>query len=55
MPEEWEVQIHRKVNDRAGVEAIINPTGRLIAPTRGADRPHPQFLGWHREYHAFTV
>ena len=50
-----EIMIHRKVNDRAGVEAIINPTGRLIAPQREADRPHPHFLGWHREFHAFAA
>lgn len=50
-----EIKIHRKVNDRAGVEAIINPTGRLIAPEREADRPHPQFLGWHREFHEFAA
>lgn len=45
--------IHRKVNDRSGVEAIINPTGKIIAPPREADRPHPQFLHWHREFHGF--
>ncbi|MEE4210400.1 MAG: HNH endonuclease [Parvularcula sp.] len=50
-----EIMIHRKVNDRAGVEAIINPTGRLIAPQREADKPHPQFLGWHREFHEFAA
>lgn len=52
--DDHEIMVHRKVNDRAGVEAIINPTGRLIAPEREADRPHPQFLGWHREFHAFA-
>lgn len=50
-----EIIIHRKVNDRSGVQDIINPTGRLIAPSRGADRPHPQFLDWHREFHAFAA
>lgn len=52
--DDHKIMVHRKVNDRAGVEAIINPTGRLIAPEREADRPHPQFLGWHREFHAFA-
>lgn len=47
--------IHRKVNDRAGVDAIINPTGQLIAPKREADRPHPQFLTWHRDHHGFAA
>lgn len=50
-----DIIIHRKVNDRAGVEAIINPTGRLIAPEREADRPHSKFLGWHREFHEFAA
>lgn len=53
--DDHEIMIHRKVNDRAGVEAIINPSGRLIAPEREADRPHPQFLGWHREFHEFVA
>lgn len=50
-----DIMIHRKVNDRAGVEAIINPTGKLIAPSREADRPHPQFMHWHREFHGFDA
>lgn len=50
-----EIMIHRKVNDRDGVEEIINSSGKLIAPDREADRPHPQFLAWHREFHAFAV
>lgn len=50
-----DIMIHRKVNDREGVEAIINPTGKLIAPEREADHPHPQFLRWHRDYHAFAT
>ncbi len=50
-----EIIIHRKVNDRSGVEGIINPTGKLIPPAREADHPHPQFLQWHREFHAFAA
>jgi len=49
-----DIMIHRKVNDRSGVEAIINSSGKLIAPQREADRPHPKFLGWHRDYHGFA-
>ena len=40
----------RQVNDRASVEAIVNKTGRALAPERVALRPHPAFLGWHREH-----
>lgn len=48
-----DILVHRKVNDRDGVEAIINQTGKLVAPAREADRPHPAFLKWHREFHQF--
>lgn len=51
----YKIIIHRKVNDRAGVEAMINPTGHLISPQREADRPHSQFLCWHRDFHAFAA
>jgi putative restriction endonuclease len=50
-----EIIIHRKVNDRGGVEAILNPTGKIITPLRDADHPHPQFLNWHREFHGFDA
>lgn len=53
--DDLEIIVHRKVNDREGVAAIINPTGRLIAPPRDGDRPHPQFLAWHRSHHAFAA
>lgn len=49
-----EIMVHRKVNDLQSVEAIINPSGKLIAPAREGDRPHPQFLSWHRKHHAFA-
>lgn len=53
--DELEILIHRKVNDRQGVEAIINSTGKLQAPTRAAHRPHPVFLAWHRDFHGFEL
>ncbi|MBD3774671.1 MAG: HNH endonuclease [Rhodobacteraceae bacterium] len=49
------ILVHRKVNDREGVEAVLNPARRLLAPEREADRPHPQFLAWHREYFGFEA
>ena len=48
-----DILIHRKVNDVGGVEAIINVTGKLVAPKLAAYRPHPAFLTWHREFHGF--
>ena len=53
--DDLDILIHRKVNDRAGVEAIINPTGKLLAPERMAHRPHPAFLTWHREFHGIAA
>ena len=51
----YDIIIHRKVNDRSAVEAIINSTGKLIAPPREADRPHTKFLAWHRSFHGFST
>lgn len=49
LSDDLEILISRHINDRQGVEGLINPSGRLIAPRRPADRPHPHFLAWHRE------
>ena len=48
--DELEILVSRQVNDRSGIEAIINPSGKALAPARIALRPHPAFLGWHREH-----
>ena len=47
------ILVHRKVNDIEGVEAVFNSERRLLAPERSGDRPHPQFLAWHRQHHGF--
>ncbi|UBS32373.1 HNH endonuclease [Altererythrobacter sp. N1] len=47
------ILVHRKVNDRAGVEAVLNPKRQLLAPERREHHPHPQFLAWHRKFHGF--
>ena len=51
--DDFDILIHRKVNDRAGVEALLNPQRKLIAPTSMSERPHPTFLAWHRAFHEF--
>jgi putative restriction endonuclease len=48
--DDLEILISRQVNDREGVESVINKTGRLIGPLAARDRPHPAFLSWHREH-----
>lgn len=52
--DDLEIQVSRHVNDREGVGGLINPTGRLIAPTDPRLRPRRDFLAWHRE-HVFKV
>lgn len=47
------ILIHRKVNDRDGVAAVLNPSRKLLAPARSEHRPHSQFLTWHRAQHGF--
>ena len=49
-----DIIVHRKVNDIEGVQAVINSSGKLLPPQREADRPHPQFLAWHRQHHQFA-
>jgi putative restriction endonuclease len=44
-----EIMVSRHVNDRSGIEAIINKSGKAILPERFSLRPHPAYLGWHRE------
>jgi putative restriction endonuclease len=48
--DDLEIIISRQVNDRDGVESLINRTGKLLGPQMERDRPHPAFLAWHREH-----
>lgn len=43
------ILVSGRVNDREGVEALLNPTGHILPPANKRDQPHPQFLQWHRE------
>ena len=49
MEDNLAILVSRQVNDQEGVRAMINKTGRAIAPQRPSQRPHPHFLQWHRE------
>ena len=49
LSDDLDILLSRQVNDRAGIEALINKTRRALPPVRAADRPHPHFLAWHRE------
>lgn len=50
LSDDLDILVSRQVNDQAGIQAIINKTGRALSPARPADRPHPHFLAWHREH-----
>jgi putative restriction endonuclease len=47
--DDLEVLISRHANDRDSIKGLVNKTGRAIVPTGIHERPHPQFLKWHRE------
>jgi putative restriction endonuclease len=49
LSDDLDIMISRQVNDRPSVEAIINSTGKAMAPKDAGERPHPAFLAWHRE------
>ncbi|WP_370297836.1 HNH endonuclease [Qipengyuania mesophila] len=50
LTDELDILVSRQVNDPSSVTAMINPTRKALVPGREAERPHPQFLAWHREY-----
>lgn len=45
-----DIMVSRHVNDRSGIEAIINATGKAQVPAALSECPHPAFLDWHREH-----
>jgi putative restriction endonuclease len=47
--DDLQILISRQANDPDGVRAFINQSGFANPPISGKDRPHPQFLAWHRE------
>lgn len=47
--DDLDIMVSRQVNDLPSVEAIINKAGKALVPERLSLRPHPAFLGWHRE------
>jgi putative restriction endonuclease len=49
LSDELEVLVSRQANDASSIRALINPTGRAHLPANPQHRPHPHFLGWHRE------
>lgn len=44
------ILVSRQANDPDSIQSIINASRQAILPQRGADRPHLQFVRWHREH-----
>ena len=47
--DDLDILVSRHVNDRDGVRAMINRTGKALVPHRPTQRPHRRFLEWHRD------
>jgi putative restriction endonuclease len=43
------ILVSRQSNDLDAVTAMINSSGKLLAPERAANRPRTKFVTWHRE------
>jgi putative restriction endonuclease len=50
LSDELEVLVSRQVNDVESVWSLVNKTRRAALPDKGAHRPHPIYLAWHREH-----
>ena len=48
--DDLEVLVSRQVNDAESVWGLVNRTKRAAVPPNPAHRPHPSYLGWHREH-----
>ena len=49
LSDDLEILVSRQANDRDSIQGLINKTGKAISPAGIHERPHPQFLRWHRE------
>jgi putative restriction endonuclease len=50
LSDDLEVLVSRHVNDVEGVWSLVHKTRRAVMPANRAHRPHPSYLGWHREH-----
>lgn len=48
LDDDLRIMVSRQANDPDSIRSVINSSGRIIAPVREADRPHLQFVRWHR-------
>lgn len=50
LDDDMQIIVSRQANDSESIRSVINGSGRILVPQREADRPHPQFVRWHREH-----
>jgi putative restriction endonuclease len=50
LSDDLEIMVSRQVNDQESVLKLVNPERRAMMPISESMRPHPNFLGWHRQY-----
>ena len=50
LDDDMSIMVSRQANDPASIRSIINGSGQAILPQRDGDRPHLQFVRWHREH-----
>lgn len=49
LSDELDILVSRQANDPDAIREFINRSGRATPPRDPRDRPHPNFLRWHRE------
>jgi putative restriction endonuclease len=50
LDDDMAILVSRQANDPDSIRSIINSSGRAMLPPRDTDRPHLQFVRWHREH-----
>lgn len=50
LDDDMRIMVSRQANDPGSIRSVINATGRILMPPRASDRPHLQFVRWHREH-----
>lgn len=49
LDDDMRILVSRQVNDPDSVHAMLNSSGQIHLPKRLSERPHPAFVGWHRD------
>lgn len=49
LSDDLDILISCQANDPGSIQGLLKKTGKAIVPGRVLERPHPQFLRWHRE------